>query len=81
MKNLDGICYPGLNVKEVNRGPSTIRELCWITIRGQFRVLVGMESHVEFLVCIPPLQPRVKGINMSLSGRLDFVSNAWIALS
>ena len=81
MKNLDGIYHPGLNVKQVNRGPFTISELCWIAIRGQFRVPVGMGSHAKFLVSIPPLQPRVKGINMSLSGRLDFVSNACIALS
>ena len=72
MKNLDGIYHPGLNVKQVNRGPFTISELCWIAIRGQFRVPVGMGSHAEFLVSIPPLQPRVKGINMSLSGALRF---------
>ena len=55
VKILDGICHPGLNVKQVSRGPSkfTISELYLLAIGGQFGVPVEMSSHNEFLVCIP----------------------------
>ena len=49
-----------LERQTVNRRLSkfTISELCLITIKGQFRIPVVTESHDEFLVCIPRLQPQ-----------------------
>ena len=44
VKILDGICHPGLNVKQVSRGlyKFTISELYLLAIGGQFGVPVGM---------------------------------------
>ena len=82
MRKLGGICHTCLNVKQVNIGPSksTISKLYLLAIRGQFGVPVGIRSHDKFLVC-PALMhstlvASVKGINMSLTGRFDYVSNA-----
>lgn len=82
MKNPGGICHPGFNVKQANRGPSkfTTSKLYLLAIRGQFELPVGMGSHDKFLVCHArmhsTLVASVKEINMSLKGRFDYVSNA-----